>query len=68
MDYDWRPISEFPDYMINKEGDVRRIKTGYFISPSFSGCCLFVQLSKNGKHYNRAIRPLLRKAFPEQGA
>jgi hypothetical protein len=64
-DYEsWRPIPEFPTYIINKEGDVRNVKTGRILAQSFNGC-LFVSMTKDGKKYSRAVRRLLRKTFPK---
>jgi len=62
----WRQIREFPEYMISEKGEVRKIN-GNHLMQSHHGYKWYVNLTKDGKQYSRAIRGLLRKTFPDVG-
>lgn len=62
---EWRDLKEFPDYMINTNGDILSKHTGRLLSPYRSGKgCYMVGLRKNKKQYDRSVRRLLSDTFP----
>lgn len=59
--YEFRPCRGFPNYMVNREGEIRNAKTGKLISVGSDG---LVQLRKDGKYWRRSPRILRNIAFP----
>lgn len=61
----WREVPDFPDYKINKKGDIynKRIDKVISASPKSKNCSA-VNLRKNGKNYLRSVDKLVSTAFP----
>lgn len=62
-------ISRFPNYSINRIGDVRNIESGKIMSEHLKKSRLrkglHVRLRRNGTQYSVAVRDLLEETFPE---
>ena len=59
-----KPIREFPQYYITKDGKVWSTKTKKWLKPSLDGYgYLQVKLCKDGKMYNRKVHRLVLETF-----
>jgi hypothetical protein len=59
----WVRIKEFPDYVISREGVIRKPgMDNYEVRRDPSGRS--VKLKKDGKQYMRSVRVLVEKTFP----
>ena len=62
----WYTITEFPDYEINKRGDIRNKMTGSFL-PTYTGRdyenIKSVYMWRNGERVCRGVMSLLRTAY-----
>ena len=59
-------IPGFPEYEIDRYGDVYRRDTGSKIRVKHQGFMMYYTLHQRGKRYNRTMLSLLREAFPEE--
>ena len=60
----WKPIDEFPGYLISNQGDVKNKKTGYIKKPSVGKRGYVVFSMKNeGKFYLRTQHIMLARTF-----
>lgn len=61
----WSTISEFPDYMVSDDGQVKSLKTNTVLTPwkTNSGYLMIHLRDINGKKYNRYIHRLVAEAF-----
>lgn len=70
----YRPIPDFPDYVINDRGDIINIWTGNHMSARISATHRWptVKLRKErkrgAKQYERSLKSLCLKAFPDRTA
>lgn len=62
-DKDFVPINGFEDHAVNKNGDVKNLRTNKTLVQSERGGYLRVSLRKNDKKYHRSIHRLVGKAF-----
>ena len=64
---EWRPVKDFANYEINKDGIIRNSQTMYILKPSLSknGNYPQVCLHKDGKHYSRTVHRLMGLTFLE---
>jgi hypothetical protein len=62
MEYRVHRIAEFPEYGINKRGEVFNLATGVQVTPSMRGG-LSVHLMKDGVQHYIAVRTLMRRTF-----
>jgi hypothetical protein len=62
MEYRVYRIAEFPEYGINKKGDVFHLSSGDHVVPSAQGGGS-VHLMKDGKQHYIAVRTLMRRTF-----
>lgn len=63
MTREYRIIEEFPDFMINRSGQVRNVHTGHLKLPHYR--LGYYQFYKDGQYWNRGGRELLKKTWPE---
>ena len=64
LSYEWKVVDEFPNYEINKYGQIRNITTGRLNNGSMGrDGYLHVSLYKDGKPCNRMVHILVAKAF-----
>lgn len=65
---DWREIEEFPNYLVNEEGEVANA-TGKVLKPMMNQQGLpFVILSEGASPHSRSVARLVAKAFVEPHA
>lgn len=62
---EWRTISEFPEWEIASNGNVRHKLTGKTPEKKPVGATYWVVLTNQGRESLRGIRALMRKSFPE---
>lgn len=61
----WRPIPNFPNYMMNVEGEVRNHRTGKLLYPGYDqNHRMFWVLHRGGKRYKRGYQRLYNSVFP----
>lgn len=61
----WKTINEFPNYEINRLGQVRNIDTKVILSVNKAkGLYPFVVLWKHNKGFSRSVRKLVAQHFP----
>ena len=59
LDDGWKSVSRYPDYKVNKQGEILGVKTKKILKP-YRGT---VSLRKDGKTYTEKVRDLVAEAF-----
>jgi hypothetical protein len=61
---DWRVVSEYPGYSVNKQGDILNNDTKKQLKPTkFSNGYMFVTLCDENGHHKNSVHRLVAKAF-----
>lgn len=61
----WKTIRQYPNYLINSNGDVFSLNSNKILRPSNSRGYCRVILMKNGKRHNLSVHRLVADAFVE---